>query len=181
MSGTVEDRLKALEERLQYLEDVREINEVMRQWHYGCTGGFNGRQTHRTSETIDLVADDGSIEVQGLHEPGTGPKGREAMLAYFAPFHGDNGFLPHVYQTGVDYGVVVNGDTAVQHSNLLCITQYQDRGTQPEFLFSRYVNEFVRTTSGWKIRNIRLEQCYKTTLNDLIAADTYRPPNPVGD
>jgi hypothetical protein len=179
MSESLESRIKVLEERLQYLEDVREINEVMRRWHYGCTGGFNGRQTHRTAETIDLVAEDGSIEVQGLHEPGTGPKGREAMLQYFAPFHGDNGFLPHVYQTGVDYGVVVNGDTAVQHSNLLCITQYQDRSVQPEFLFSRYVNEFVRTPDGWKIKNIRLEQCYKTTLNDLIPAQTYRPPNPV--
>lgn len=176
---TTEARLAAVEKRLRYLEDVREINEVMRKWHYACTGGFNGRPTHRTHEAIDLIAEDGSITVQGLHEPGKGPRGREELLAYFAPFHGDDGFLPHVYQTGIDYGVVVDGDTAVQHSNLLCVTQYQDRSIRPGMLLSRYVNDYVRTPDGWKIKNIRLEQAYEIPLNGFIPADNIEiPQNP---
>jgi hypothetical protein len=171
MPDSVESRLEALEARLRELEDVREINDVMRRWHYACTGGFNGIQTHRTLEGIDLLADDGTIEVQGLHKPGEGPTGREALLEYFSAYHGDNGALPHVFQTGVDYGVTVTGDTAVQDSNLVIVTEFSD-GSRA-FSLSRYHNDYVRTPAGWRIKTIRLEQGYTVPLQELIAASNY--------
>ncbi len=171
MPDSVESRLAALEARLRELEDVREINDVMRCWHYACTGGFNGIQTHRTLEGIDLLAEDGTIEVQGLHKPGDGPTGREALLKYFSAFHCDNGSLPHVFQTGVDYGVTVTGDTAVQDSNLVIVTEFSD-GSRA-FSLSRYHNDYVRTPAGWRIKTIRLEQGYTVPLKELVAASDY--------
>lgn len=171
---SVEARLEALEARLRYLEDVREINELMRKWHYACTGGFNGIPTHRTAEAIALFVEDGSIEVQGLNEPGKGPRGRAELLEYYQPFHGPDGVLPHVYQTGIDYGVEVNGDTAVQESNLLCITKYKDGSIKPEWYLGRYRNEYVRTPEGWKFKNLRLEACYTVPADDLKPAEANR-------
>jgi ketosteroid isomerase-like protein len=176
MSETLETRLKALEARVQELEDVREINDVMRRWHYACTGGFNGIPTHRTLEGIDLIAEDGTIEVQGLHKPGEGPTGREALLAYFSAYHGDDGLLPQVFQTGVDYGVKVTGDTATQDSNLVIVTGYKD-GSKA-FSLSRYHNDFVRTPDGWKIKKIRLEQGYTVPLGELRTAARYFEDRP---
>lgn len=176
LEDTLEARLKVLEARMQELEDVREINDVMRRWHYACTGGFNGIPTHRTLEGIDLLADDGTIEVQSLHKPGEGPTGREALLAYFRPYHGRDGLLPQVFQTGVDYGVTVTGDTATQDSNLVIVTGYQD-GSKA-FSLSRYHNDFVRTPDGWKIKTIRLEQGYTVPLGELQAASGYFEDRP---
>ncbi len=164
-------RLEALEARVRELEDVRAINDVFRRWHRACTGGFNGIPTHRTMEGIDLLTDDATIEVQGLHEPGTGPTGREALLAYFKPYHGEQGLLPRVFQTGVDYGVTVDGDTAVQESNLIILTGYQNGAAA--FSMSRYTNTYRRTAEGWKITRIGLEQGYTMPIDNLQTAKEY--------
>jgi ketosteroid isomerase-like protein len=164
-------RLEALEGRVRELEDVREINDVFRRWHRACTGGFNGIPTHRTLEGIDLLTDDATIEVQGLHEPGTGPTGREALLAYFKPYHGTEGLLPRVFQTGVDYGVTVTGDTAVQDSNLVILTGYNNGNAA--FSMSRYRNGYRRTDAGWRITRIGLEQGFTVPLDSLQTAAEY--------
>lgn len=164
-------RLDALEARVRELEDVRAINDVFRRWHRACTGGFNGIPTHRTLEGIDLLTDDATIEVQGLHEPGTGPTGREALLAYFKPYHGTEGLLPRVFQTGVDYGVVVEGDTATQESNLVILTGYKNGAAA--FSMSRYRNTYRRTDEGWKITRIGLEQGFTVPIENLQTAAEY--------
>ena len=145
-STAVLARLEALEARVRELEDVRAINDVFRRWHRACTGGFNGIPTHRTLEGIDLLTDDATIEVQGLHEPGTGPTGREALLAYFKPYHGPEGLLPRVFQTGVDYGVTVDGDTAMQESNLIILTGYKNGAAA--FSMSRYTQHLPAYRRG---------------------------------
>ena len=68
--------IAALEARLKELEDVAEINEVFFKWHYDCTGGFNGKQPGRM-EALECLTDDATIEVQGMHKPGQGPRGRK--------------------------------------------------------------------------------------------------------
>ncbi len=68
---TLAGKIKELEARLRELEDIREINEVFRRWHYACTGGFNGIQAGRM-EALDVLTEDATIEIQALHEPGNG-------------------------------------------------------------------------------------------------------------
>ena len=67
-------KLTQLEARVRELEDVREINDVFFKWHYECTGGFNGKQAGRM-EALECLTEDATIEIQGLHEPGKGPRG----------------------------------------------------------------------------------------------------------
>ena len=76
-----DDRLAALEARVQELEDVRQITDAARKFNWECCGGFNGVQAGRM-EALDNLADDATIEVKGLHEPGKGPKGREQYTEY---------------------------------------------------------------------------------------------------
>lgn len=164
---------KELEARLKELEDIREINEVFYKWHYDCTGGFNGLQAGRM-EALECLTDDATIEVQGLHQPGQGPKGREQYTKYWDYFYGDAGPLPYVFQTSVAERVRVNGDTAVQQSNMLGI--FQSRGNEATIGLSRRTNHFVRTPEGWRIAKTTVEGGFSTPLSELRGNLNELPP-----
>jgi hypothetical protein len=147
--AALEARLRELEARNREFEDIREINEVFYKWHYACTGGFNGKPAGRM-EALECLTEDGTIEVQGMHEPGKGPRGREEYTKFWEYFYGDAGPLPYVFQTSVAEKVVVKGDTAVQESSMLVIAH--SRGNKPVIGLSQRVNDFVRTPQGWRIK-----------------------------
>ncbi len=169
----LQTRVQELEARVKELEDVREINEVFREWHSGCTGGFNGIQAGRM-EALDVLTEDATIEIQSLHEPGKGPKGREEYTKYWDYYFGDAGPLPYVFQTSLDQKVEVTGDTAIQSSNQLGI--FQPRDAPPRLSLSRRVNYLVRTTDGWKIQKTTGDSAFATTLSDLKGALNQLPP-----
>ena len=170
-----DERIKELEARVQELEDVREINDVMRRWHYACTGGFNGIPAHRAREALDLLTDDATIELQMLHDKGTGPTGTEALFEYLRQFEGDDGKLPQVFQTGSDYRVEVHGDTAVQRSNIVTLAQGEVTGGRAQMGTSRYVNEFVRAPEGWKIKKISLVSALNAPFQEQVRSAQIRP------
>lgn len=155
---------RSLEERVRELEDVREINEVFRKWHYECTGGFDGIQPGK-HEALDVLTEDAEIEIAELHKPGEGPKGREAYTEYWNYYYGDNGPLPYVFQTGVDQKVTVTGDTAIQESNQIGL--FQTRGEQARFTVSRRKNWLVRTPEGWKIKKTYGSGSFMFAVGDL--------------
>jgi hypothetical protein len=156
-----------LEARLRELEDVREINEVFFKWHYDCTGGFNGKQAGRM-EALECLTEDATIEIQGLHEPGKGPKGRKEYTEFWEYYYGDNGPLPYVFQNSVAEKVTVTGDTAVQKSNQFGI--FQVRGEKPWYGLSQRTNHFVRTPQGWKIRKTTMEGGLTLVADELQGA-----------
>jgi len=149
---------KSLEERVRELEDIREINEVFYKWHDDFTGGFNGLQAGRL-DALDCLTDDATIEIEGLHKPGEGPRGREEILEYCGFYEGDAGPLPFVFQVGVAEKVEVDGDTAVQQSVQLGIFGFrgaddvtgQREGEAATIGLYKRINRFVRTEKGWKI------------------------------
>jgi SnoaL-like domain len=155
---------KELEARLRELEDVHAINEVFYTWHYACTGGFNGIQAGRM-EALECLTEDASIEIAGLHKPGQGPTGREAYTKFWDFYYGDDGPLPYVFQTSVADKVEVNGDTAVQRSNMLGL--FQARGHQPTIGLSRRTNDYVRTPDGWKIKKTTVDGGFSAPLPPL--------------
>jgi hypothetical protein len=169
----LEQRIRELEARLQDLEDVRAINEVFRKWHHACTGGFNGIQAGRM-EALDVLAEDATIEIQSLHEPGKGPRGREEYTRYWDYYFGDAGPLPYVFQTSFDQKVTVTGDTALQESNQLGI--FQPRNAPARLSLSRRMNWLVRTADGWKITKTYGDSAFATTLNDLLGPLNELPP-----
>lgn len=161
----LEARIAQLESRVRELEDIRQINEVFRQWHHACTGGFNGIQAGRM-EALDVLTEDATIEIQALHEPGKGPKGREEYTKYWDFYFGDAGPLPYVFQTSLDQKIRVDGDTAVQDSNQLGI--FQPRNSPPRLSLSRRTNWLVRTPEGWKIQKTYGDSAFASTLADLL-------------
>jgi hypothetical protein len=149
---------KSLEARIRELEDVREINEVFFKWHYDCTGGFNGKQAGRM-EALECLTEDATIEVNGLHKPGQGPRGRKEYTEFWDYFYGDAGPLPYVFQNSVAERVVVTGDKAVQQSNQLGIFQFRGPNGlgKPTIGLSQRTNYYVRTPQGWKIEKTTIE------------------------
>jgi ketosteroid isomerase-like protein len=172
-SEALQARLKVLETRVRELEDVRQINEVFRHWHHSCTGGFNGIQAGRM-EALDVLTEDATIEIQSLHQPGKGPKGREEYARYWDFYFGDAGPLPYVFQTSFDQKVEVHGDEAIQYSNQLGI--FQARNSGPMLSLSRRVNYLRRTPEGWRIYKTTGDSAFSTPLNELKGPLNSLPP-----
>jgi SnoaL-like domain len=166
-------RVKELEARLRELEDIREINEVFRRWHFACTGGFNGIQAGRM-EALDVLTEDATIEIQALHEPGRGPKGRDEYTRYWDFYFGDAGPLPYVFQTSLDQRVEIDGDTAVQYSNQLGI--FQARNSGPMLSLSRRINYLRRTPEGWRIYKTTGDSAFSTPIEELKGPLNALPP-----
>lgn len=155
---------KTVEQRLQEIEDVREITDLFFKWHYACTGGFRGKQAGRM-EALECLTDDATIEVLGMHEPGKGPTGREEYTEFWEYFYGDDGPLPYVFQTSVADKVEVDGDEAVHYTNMLGI--FQNRGADAYLNLSQRINYLRRTEDGWRITKTTVEGGYSTTVAEL--------------
>lgn len=162
-----DSEIERLQARVRELEDRREIHDVWFNFHHLTTGGFNGKHAGKM-EVLQYLTDDATIEVQGLHEPGKGPKGRDQYTEYWAYWYGDAGPLPYVFQTSVAEGIELNGDEAVQTSNMLMIALR--RGHQPTLTLSQRINHLRRTPDGWRI--------YRTTLDGgfIVDLDGIRGP-----
>jgi hypothetical protein len=165
------DSTSALEARVRELEDVRAITDLFFKWHYECTGGFNGKQAGRM-EALEVLSEDATIEVHGLHQPGQGPKGRKNYTEFWDYFYGDDGPLPYVFQTSVADKVVVTGDTAVHKTNMLGI--FQARGpnglAKATIGLSQRTNTCIRTKDGWRIQKTTVEGGYSIQTDELHGA-----------
>ena len=172
---SLRDEVKALSTRLRELEDVRAIVEIWHHWDWAVTGGFNGHQAGDYQAIMqDYDFEAGTAEGFGLYDPGTEPKGREAVLEYWDYFYGDNGPIPVDFQASTDPAVRIDGDTAKLECNT--IIWFMPRGQAPLFgLVKRYV-DFIRRPEGWKITRFKLEDGLwmrtppfdgRTRLNDI--------------
>ena len=159
-----DDRMATLEARIRELEDAREIKDVFFNFHNACTGGFNGKQAGRM-EALEMLTDDATIEVQGLHEPGKGPRGRDEVTQYWEYYYGDAGPLPYVYQTSVSEKIEVHGDTAVEYSTMLIFAGFRDAA--PTLALSQRINDYRRTEQGWRIYKTTIVGGYHVEVNEL--------------
>jgi hypothetical protein len=172
-----------LEARVRELEDVREINAVIFDWHAAATGGFNGLQSHRP-EALELLTADALI-AESPDRPGYGPRGLAQIAQHWAYFSGDAGPLPYVFHGSVAERVVVAGDAATQQSNMFGI--FQLRGGRPAVGLSQRNHRFVRTAAGWKMSYRDMEGGFSFLadalhgpLNPLPEAEPRTPWTPQG-
>jgi hypothetical protein len=157
--------LDVVKRRLQEMEDVRDIKDCFRRFHWACCGGFNGLQGGRM-EALDELSDDATFEVKGLHEPGKGPKGREQYTEYWKYYYGDAGPLPYIFQVPVSETVEVDGDVAKGLSVHLQVGQF--RGAKPAFSLMLRENDYVRTSKGWKIRRTTIDGGLGFDITELV-------------
>ena len=158
---------KSLEERVQELEDKQAIKDCFFNFHYACTGGFAGKQAGRM-EALDYLTDDATIEVLGLHEPGKGPRGRKEFTEYWDFYYGDAGPLPFVFQTSVNEKIEIDGDTAIEWSNMLMMVGFRD--DKPLMGLSQRVNDYVRIDGEWKIKKTTMVGGFTVTTEPLEGA-----------
>jgi hypothetical protein len=158
---------ETLEARIRELEDVRAITDLFFHWHYECTGGFNGKQAGRM-EALETLTEDATIEIQGLHQPGKGPRGRAEFTEFWEYFYGDDGPLPYVFQTSVADNIVITGDKAVHKTNMLGM--FYPRGEKPWLGLSQRTNFCTRTASGWLIEKTTMEGGFSINVDELHGA-----------
>jgi hypothetical protein len=160
----LKQQFAALALEVKTLRDIEDIKKVFFKWHHACTGGFNGKQAGRM-EALECLTEDATIEIQGLHEPGKGPTGRDQYTTFWEFYYGDDGPLPYVFQTSVSDDIEVDGDRAVQKSNMLALIQ--PRGHKPWLGLSQRTNHLVRTPAGWRITKTTMEGGISVDVDDF--------------
>lgn len=166
--------LETMKAHLQELRDIREINDLWFKWHHACTGGWSGKQAGGM-EALECLSEDATIEIEGHHLPGEGPKGPKECTEFWSFFYGDEGPLPYVFQCSVSERVTVNGDTAVQESVQYCVLQFRDQ--KPRSGVVQRVNNMVRTPASWRIQKVMHFGGYFFEVEKLIGE--LNPPRPM--
>lgn len=65
--------------------------------------------------------------------------------------------------------MTVNGDTAVQESNLVILRQ--NNAGRATFGLSQFTNEYLRTAEGWKISRLSLQIAFSVPVQELTGGN----------
>lgn len=146
--GSCEAQLTALTSRVQQLEDLRAVEQLMYAYHHACDGwGSDG--THRDPEAIaELFTPDGVWAVSARQPP---PTGRQEIAALAR----DLQIIPWIVHTVVNPQVQVDGDVATGEVKGLVYHMSPDR--QPRASLGVYRLTAIRTDSVWRIQNMSWE------------------------
>jgi hypothetical protein len=167
MADSLEARLAALEVQVRTIDDIRAVEDVLQAWNNTCTGGFEGIGTHRVEEAVALFTKDGSIEARDLTARGGAPVGHDELREYLGAYEGEDSLIPRVFQMTTNHVTTVDGDTAHQTSDLICAMVMKG---EPVIFFGTYVNDFVRTADGWRIKKIRMTPAFRVPVDDIAVA-----------
>lgn len=161
--------MKTLEERVQRLEDVLEIGNLMARYLDSADGGWD-RISHDPAKVIPLVTDDFTWE--GPFGDYEGPEGaarlwRECRTNYPFAFHVITNPL-----------IEVEGDTAYGEWHVTWSATGPD-GTE---LWSAgvYHNRFERTVEGWRIKSVSCPMVYAGPYSKGWAASMVRDDTVAG-
>lgn len=164
---SLEDRLAAVERRVQAIEDIQAIEDVMSAWHMGCNGGYDGIRTHKVDELVELFSEDGSIDAGSVTARAV-PHGKAELRAYLEKFSGDGSLIPRAFQMTFNHVTKVDGDFATQRSEAIAMLVM--RG-EPVMNMGIYNNDFVRTEQGWKLRTIRLKLTVTIPVQAIVVTE----------
>ncbi len=136
----------SLEERVQRHDDILEIMKL--HWTYGhfCNKGWNGKEMD-LEQIISLFTADATWECpsSGLYG-----KGHEEISKLFCAMGNSDHFFSHSFTNPI---IDVNGDCA-EGKWLLVLGSRP--GEKVRTTYGSYVNDYVRTEAGWRIKAIRL-------------------------
>lgn len=153
-----EERLAALEKRLQAAEDVLAIQNLMASYLNGCDGGWD-RLSHDGKVVAPMFTEDGTWECEKV----TKATGHEKIKALWDGFREST---PFSFHTISNPRIEVDGDTAVGEWHLVAyvtsrLALESGRLTPTEQLtVAIYTNHFVRTPQGWRIKHIHVRPAF---------------------
>jgi hypothetical protein len=142
--------MKSLEERIQALEDARDIANVKTRYLDAADGGWD-RLSHDADALSMCLADNCTWTV-----PGVGTlHGKEAVQDLMRGFRKT---MPFAYHVITNPFLEVEGDTA--RGNWHLTWQGTDRDRNELWLAGVYDDTFVRTREGWRIQTLNVKYAY---------------------
>jgi len=147
--------MKTLEERVQALEDAREITNLKARYLAAADGGWD-RLSHDADALVDCLADD--VE---WSSPEIGAYGKEGVRDLMRGYREHVPFAYHILTNPV---LEVDGDTARGKWHLMW--QGTDNDGTELWLAGVYDDTFERTPKGWKIKTLHMKCAYRGARND---------------
>jgi len=138
----------SLEQRIQRLEDIQAITALKARYVNLNDGGWKGPTHQYPQEVADLFVADGSWDGR----PSAGyARGHAEIKELFTAFQSVKFILHYITNPMIE----VDGDTASGHWHaLVTMTAHDD---QAYWSLGLYIDTFVRTAEGWKLKDLRFE------------------------
>lgn len=152
---SVEDRLKALESRVQELQDKEEIRNLRYRYHLYINDD-------RFDRVAELFTDDAVVEIGYVLRA----KGRAEIAASFEAMPKGVKFLKQFIHNHI---VDVSGDTAAGASYFEA--KYAALDETSLVVAGKYDEDYVRTPGGWLISRMVVELYFTTPLTKGWAID----------
>jgi ketosteroid isomerase-like protein len=137
---------KTIEERLRALEDREEIIKLKARYVNYNDGGWNGPTHDHPDEVADMFVEDGIWD--GTPTVGYA-KGREQIRQLFRNF----AVMPFIVHYVTNPLIEVDGDTATGHWHALVTATLPDGSAM--WILGTYDERYVRTDKGWKFATLR--------------------------
>jgi hypothetical protein len=145
------DQMEELRARVRYLEDDREIRELLARYGFLADQGLD-------EAFVDLFTDDGEMNLTapGVRNEAVQWHGRDALMSFITG--SDHKVDPHLTKAegrrmhgqGNNLRTFIDGDEAVAESYSLVLTKGEDGKTELEGGANRWT--FHRVGGRWKIR-----------------------------
>lgn len=148
MTDNTEDRLAALERRLQVVEDREAIIKLKAAYVNLNDGGWQGPTHCHPDQVAALFTEDGIWDGR----PDTGyAEGSEQIRQLFRGFQ----IMPFIIHYVTNPLIEVDGDEATGHWHAIVTANLPDGA--PHWILGVYRDTYARTANGWKLRTLRFE------------------------
>jgi SnoaL-like domain len=154
----------SLEQRVQALEDRNAIADLQARYVNFNDGGWNG-PTHRFPEAVaELFTPDG-VWIGPMNA--VRAEGAAAIRELFTQFQ----VIPFIVHFVTNPLIVIDGDHARGEWHAIVTTTTPDR--QALLTLGKYVNEYVRTSTGWKYIRMEFEAAAVSTFEKGWAVEQF--------
>lgn len=148
MTDAIENRLAALERRLQVVEDREAIIKLKATYVNYNDGGWKGPTHCFPDEVAELFTEDGIWDGR----PDTGyAEGREQIRQLFRDFQ----IMPFIVHYVTNPLTEIDGDNASGHWHAIVTANMPDGSAR--WILGLYKETYARTPGGWKFKTLRFE------------------------
>ena len=143
--------METLEKRLQRLEDLQAIRDLLSQYAYYADQNEQKGKLH-IKELAQLFTNDGIWEMPGVVQA----TGKEEIIDFFQHLSDEQEVITHYIMPPL---ITLEGDKANTISNLLAYSIA--KGTNiPNSGHSFYDIDYTRTTNGWKMKHLVIKSSF---------------------
>lgn len=143
------ERINVLEARLRILDDIEQIKELKKLYCKFCDGGWEPHGPSHMGPVDELFVEDavwdGSPNLPTF-------RGRKAIRDFIV---GQREVMPFALHYVMNSLITVRNDEAAGHWHTIGCFTFADG--EARWIIGNYVEEYVRTSDGWRYKSIRAE------------------------